>query len=371
MLSLADLLSADTEEQIFSVLLAFLSMVGFEVDAWQAGSVPRTILRAIARSLADQGKKIPNIAAGGYLDTASLAGSAWVDLLVWSHYQLTRKTADATRGNLVLVDAGGGPHTYLAQQLIFRGPGGLRYRNRVGATLPLNGTLPVEVEAEAPGAKYNVPTGSLFELLTSLPTVSVTAPPGVGGTWLTRAGTDTESDASLVERAKARWPGSGYILSTAPVYKAAALTASGEVVHARVFPHSPSPGQVRVVVAGAAGPVSGPALAAVQAYLDERASVVADVTVVNATLVVVTVQATLYCQAAYAGAALAAALEALAALQATLDLGSTVHRAALIEALMLPTGMVNVVLTTPAADVPIAADQIASLSASLTVQAVG
>ena len=60
----------------------------------------------------------------------------------------------------------------------------------------------------------------------------------------------------------------------------------------------------------------------------------------------------------------------LAAFQAALDLGETVYRAALIEVLMGPMGMVNVVLAAPATDVAVQPHELASLTASLTVQAV-
>lgn len=366
MLSLSDLLLADTEEQVLSVLLAFLSMVGFEVDSWQPTSVPRTMLRAVARAMADQGKRVQGIAAGGYLDTAK---SAWLDLLVWSHYQITRQPAVATRGKLRLVDNGGGPHVFLAGQLIFRGPGGLRYRNLDGGILGLNATLSVEVEAEAPGAKYNAVTGVSWELLTALPTVTVTNPPGTGGTWLTRPGADTESDGNVVIRAKARWPGLGYMLTTALVYRAAALAASAEVTRVRVFPHTPAPGYVRVVVAGAAGPISEPAFDAVEAYLTERLSVVVDLEVVNVELVPVPVIAVLYASPAYAPGMVEAGQQALAAFQGSLDLGQTVYLAALIEVLMGPTGMVDVKVSAPAVDTPLQSHQLASLVASLTVQA--
>ena len=366
MLSLAELLVADTEEQVFAVLLAFLQMGGFEVDAWQEGSVPRTMLRAVSRAMAGFSSLLSSIAGGGYLDTAR---AAWLDLLAWSHYHLERKAAVATRGIVRLTDAGGGPHPFVAEQLLFRS-GGLRFRNLADGEVPLNGFVDVEVQAEAPGLKYNVVTGATWELLTSLPTVVVTNPPGLDGTWLTRPGADAESDTSLAERCRARWPASGYLLTTAQVYRAAAITASAEVTRVRVFPHVPSEGTVTVVVAGPSGPVSEAALDAVEDYLDERAPVTVNVEIVNVTMVPVVVTATLYCRAAYAPGALAAAQAALAEFQAALDLGETVYRAALIEVLMGPMGMVNVALAAPAADVTVQPDELASLVASLSVQAV-
>lgn len=365
MLLLQDLLSADTEEQATSALLAFLSLAGFEVEAWQPGSVPRTMVRAFARAFASSARRMASIAAGGYLDTAR---AAWLDLLAWSHYQLTRKSAVATRGYLLFTDAGGGPHMTAPGQLILQGPGGLRYRTISGGEIPLSDSVYLQVEAEAPGEKYNVPTGSDFELLTPLPTVTVTAPPQPGtGSWLTVAGSDAESDASLIERCRARWPGTGYLLTTRGVYRAAALTASGEVTRVQVFPHFPQPGSVRVVVAGTGGPVSAAALAAVQTYLAERASVVVDVTVINASPQQQAVQATIFVQAAYAAGALARAQDALAALQQRLDLGAPLYRAHLLDALFHASGVENVTVQLPALDQVAAQDAYWSLIPLLTV----
>ncbi len=368
MLSLSELLVADTEEQVLSVLLAFLRLVGFEPDAWQAGSVPRTLLRAVARAMASQASKIAAIAAGGYLDTAR---SAWLDLLAWSHYQLSRKPAVATRGWILLTDHGGGPHTVLPGQLILQGPGALRFRNLSGGSLPAFGTLAIEVEAEAPGSKYNLVTGSPWELLTSLPTVTATNPaPDDADTWLSRSGADTEGDASLIERCKARWPGSGYLLTTAAVYRAAALAASAEVTRVRVFPHDPAPGHVRVVIAGTGSYLSNAAIDAVQDYMDERASVVTTVEVEEALPRPQGVQATIYVQAAYAPTTEAAALAALTAFQQRQDLGETAYRAAFYGVLMALPGVVNVVLNLPVNDVLLDPNQFLLLNPTITVEPV-
>ena len=64
--------------------------------------------------------------------------------------------------------------------------------------------------------------------------------------------------------AAGRWPAAGYLLTTAQVYRAAAVTASAEVTRVRVFPHVPSSGNVAWWSRGPSGPVSEEAIDAVE-----------------------------------------------------------------------------------------------------------
>lgn len=365
-LSFSDLIIADTAADALDALLAFLESAGFPTTSWQDGSVPKTLVEGEANAYADMSALIAAIARGGYLDTAT---GDWLTLLAQDFYALTRKAAVATRGTFRLTDGGGGPHTFLAGELIVTSASGLRYRNLAGGTLNASSTLDVTFEAEATGAAYNLPTSSTLGLTTSLPTVTVTNPGGVGG-WITVQGADEEGDASLRLRCKARWPATTYMLSTAATYQAAALTASAEVTKVKVFPNNPEPGQVKIVLAGTSGAVSAGAVTDVTTYITDRLPLCVNATISSAAALTVSVVAELQCEAAYAGTVQAEAETALAALQASLAIGATVYRSALIEALMTPTGMVNVVLTSPALDTALTSTQVAVLSSSLTVLAV-
>lgn len=366
-LSFSDLIVPDTKEEAWDALLAFLESAGFPVTSWEDGSVPKTLTEGEAEAYADLSAVVAAIAKGGYLDTAP---SAWLTFLAQDIYGLPRKAAVQTKGTFRLTDAGGGPHTFTAGELIVTSSSGLRYRNSAGGTVPLSGTLDATFEAEATGATYNLPTDATLTLTTSLPTVTVTNPGLLGGSWITQQGANEESDASLRTRCQARWPATTYMLSTAATYQAAALTASAEVTKVKVFPNDPEPGQVKVVLAGTSGAVSGGAVSDVEAYIEDRLPLCVNASVVSAANLAITVTAELQCQAAYASAVLAQAEAALAALQAALDIGATVYRSALIEALMSPDGLVNVSLSTPASDQALTATQVATFTAALTVLAV-
>lgn len=365
-LALADLIVPDTKEQAILALLGYLESAGFEATSWQAGSVPRTLTEGEAEAYADLSEVVAAIARGGLVD---LAEGPWLTLLGQDFYGLPRLTAVQTKGTFRLTDAGGGPHTFTAGSVIVTDANGLRFRNSAGGTLNLNSTLDVAFEAEVTGAKYNLVTNATLELLTSLATVTVTNPGGVDG-WITQQGADEESDQSYRARLKARWPATTYMLSTKATYEAAARTASAEVTKVKVFPNNPEPGQVKIVLAGSAGAVSGAAVTAVETYIEDRLTLCVNATVESAAVLTVPVQAQLQCEAAYVDTVKPQAEAKLAELQASLAIGGTVYLSALTEALMAPTGMANVVLSIPATDTILTNTQIAVFSPTLTVLAV-
>jgi len=365
-LSLSDLIVPATKEEALLTLLGLLESAGFEATSWQAGSVPRTLVEGEAEAYADASELISLIARSGLVD---LAEGGWLTLLGQDIYGLPRLSAVQTKGTFRLTDAGGGPHTFTAGSLIVTDANGLRFRNAAGGTLTLNGTLDVVFEAEATGAKYNLVTNASLELLTSLATVTVTNPGGVDG-WITQQGADEESDANYRTRLKARWPGTTYMLSTKATYEAAARTASAEVTKVKVFPNNPSPGQVKIVLAGSAGAVSGAAITAVEAYIEDRLPLCVNATVASAEVLILLVQAQLQCEAAYVDTVKPQAEAKLAEFQASLAIGGAVYRSALIEALMAPTGMVNTVLSIPDINAILTNTQIAVFVPNLTVLAV-
>jgi hypothetical protein len=120
-----------------------------------------------------------------------------------------------------------------------------------------------------------------------------------------------------------------------------------------------------VYLAGAAGAITdAPTIAAVDAYMQPRQALTADLDVIGATNDAVAIAAVVY----HTGAAPQTELaNLLTAYQAALAIGDgvgagTVYRAQLIEILMTPAGVVNVVLATPAGDYVPAKGHIAQLA---------
>jgi uncharacterized phage protein gp47/JayE len=366
--TLDDLIKPAGEEGVRAFLYRLLDAGGFPTSSWASGSVPRRIVESLGVIGQDTLALIANLGRGGYLESAR---GVWLTLLARSFYLVERHPPVFARGIVVLADAAGnGPTVIAPRSLWATSTSGRRYQNVDGGTLPKNGTLPLTWEAESPGSLWNIPANTLNRLATPLPGVTVINPPLEVGklAWLAQAGTDEEPDESVRERCRARWPelGTG---TTALVYAAWAKTASDEITRLRVFENAPYNGQVRIVAASAAGALPPDALQAVRDYIEPRRTLTVKVTVDSATDVTVPVRGTLYVKAAFYRGAQKALSDALTAYQSTLDIGSPIYRAQLIEELMSPEGAINAVLLEPAVDTPIAQTAIATLVPNITVVA--
>ncbi len=357
--SLRSLLTPKSRDTILQELIDLLREKGFFITDWHPGGVGRTLLEVDAAALEDLYALVPAIAAGGYLATAQ---GPWLDLLAESAYDLRRHPATFARGRVVLTaEPGYGPYTLEPGDLWLGTPDGLRYHNTTGGVLPMGGTLEVEVQAESPGSRYNVPAGAISILHTPLPGVSVTNPPD----WLLEAARDKETDEELRRRARLRWASLG-TGATRAAYEFWALTAHPTVTKVRVLDDHPrGQGTVDVVIWGEGG-LGDDVVSAVDAYIQERRPLTADVAVYSATPRTVDVEATVYVRAGYLFQAQAVVAEELAALQRATPIGGILYRSALIEALFARPYAVNVVLAQPTGDVVLGTVEALVLAPSLT-----
>lgn len=353
-----------------------LTVPNFNATDWHAGSTPLTLVEKDAEANEDFAATIKNIAKGGLLNTAE---DDWLDLLLYNVYGTTRDSGEATQGTVRLSDlASGGPFTIIPGQLWVGTSLGLRYTNMTGGTLTLGGTLDLPFRAEANGAQYNVGNGSINQLFTSLPGVGVANPgPGSGVTWITTQGRNRETDQEARARAMLKWPA----LSVGAVedsYKLWATEASDNVTRTKVRASPTVAGQVDVYLAGPGGPVDGATVTAVEDYIAPRVPLTSVSNVQSATGVPVSVTATVYVAAGFSasvGVGVAQNLSALAqgGLNTNLErlegipIGGAVYMTALIEQMMLPAGVRNVVMTLPAADVVLDVDEVATFTQAITI----
>lgn len=365
-LPLSELLAGQTTDETLSTLVALAAVAGFPAYSWQSGTVPRTFFELEALTYADLTQVIGAIASGGFVDYAE---GPWLTLRAAQGYNLQRAPAVYTRGTFTLTDGGGiGPYDITADGQVVIQSGGVRYRSVssdgyvLPLTLPASGTLTLVFEAEVPGIGGNLPDGAAFEMVTSLPGVTVAQFTPPGGTWITQQGSDEESDVALRQRCKDRWGELGYG-ATEAAYRFWAATASNEVTRVAVA-EAVGDGTVSVYVAGAAGAISAPGLAAVEAYIDARRPQCVVPTAYNATQVTVALTGEVKVRAAQLATAQAAANVALSTLFSTIPIGGTVYRAP-VEAAILGAnpGVINVVLTT-AAEVPLASNEVAVVDTS-------
>lgn len=344
------------------------------VTAWQPGSVPLTLVENDAAVMEDLYATVGAIANSGLLESSA---GAWLDLLATNVYQLPRTAGVNTVGVATLTDAASaGPFSIADSQLWFAASNGLRYTNVGAYTLPLGGSLTITLKAERPGANYNVGNNTIATLVTSLPGVTVSNPNPGSGTWITVAGADTETDTALKVRCRARWPalGSG---TPSDAYKLWALTADASINRVKVLVNPSAAGQVLVYLAGAAGPVGAPAVTNANNYIQPRTPLCVVSVVASASALPVTVSGTVYVRTAYLASATAQVTSNLVALfgggtsvlgesMPGIDIGGTVYLSSIIEMIQEVTGVRNVALTLPAADIALTSLQVATLTQSLS-----
>lgn len=387
--------SEDVAQPSFTVgdiFMANVSAARFPATAWQPGSVPLKLVEADSDALAESEALGVAVAAGGFLEYAdpglpegSPAGP-WLRLLAASVYGLTWRSGIQAQGQVVLSDvAGQGPFTILPGQLVVASSGGRLYRNSTGGTLAASGTLTLTFTAEDVGASYNTPPGAVTQLLTVLPGVTVSNPViGSTGTWLTRQGTNPETQGELRNRCRNRWGTLG--TGGAPRgYSFWATDASAEVTRVQVTASTTLAGAVNVYLAGPAGPVSSQAVTDVQAALEKVAPTGVVPVALAATAASVTVSGTVRVPASLLAGAKATAEANLAALFAALPIGGDtgggtpgiLDREALVAAIRpqdafgrSTTGIIDLDLSLPAADLTFSVSEVAILSNTLTWTAV-
>ena len=356
----AQLTATVSESDMLQYFLTELAGKGLPTIAWQSGGIIYTLLKIEARAFSDMLGLVSLVAKGGLLDFAT---GDWLTLLAKSAYQLDRDPSKFAVGGVeVAVASGFGPITINPAQLWVVTPGGIRYNstNTGVVTLPAGpSNTVIPFRAEAPGAAANVAIGTLLSLTTPIPGVSVGFHDYGSGVWQTSQGADAELDEALKARCRAKWSTIG-LQKTVDGYVFLAENAPSDTRVTRVSVESLSPrgpGTVNVWIAGPAGPLSSGDETIVRNYVQARASAAADVQVQNATAVPFNVTATIYYKSAFTSA-VSQATENLTALVERTGLGGTIYKSAIIEALMLPDGVVNVVLSSPGSDTSIAANEV-------------
>lgn len=223
---------------------------------------------------------------------------------------------------------------------------GLEFRVTAAATIGGGGAAEAPVEAAADGAAGNLSAGARLVLLAPVAGIegeAEVAAPGLAG------GADAESDARLLDRLllRLRRPPHG---GAAHDYVQWALEVPGVT---RVWPVSESVGAVTVRFAVDGAP-HGPApnsgeIAAVQAYIDARRPVTAEVTALAPVLLPVDVTLSVTPDTTAVRAAVVAGLEALFAREGAP--GATILLSHVREAVSLSIGETDHVVAAPAADV--------------------
>lgn len=366
--TVADLIVARTADAIVTEQLDVLAGEEFPATSWQPGSVPRSLVKADATAMAAMDANVANLAKASFLDDAE---GDWLTLHARSRFDVTRVAATYTKGRVTLtVASGAGPYTISAAQLLVS-DGVRRWRSTNTSAVVVTSSAPVsiEVRAESAGAAYNVATGTITSVISpALAGLSVSNPVYASGMWITTAGTDRESDASVRARCRARWGTLGRGANDAAyVYWARTGHArAAEVTRATVV-WGLGDGTLTIYLAGPSGPVSSPVENAVGAWIESQKPGTDYPTVVSATAHVVSLMATIRVDAGSDSTEnRALATDALSAYIAGLDIGEDVDLGALYHAIYQAAGVLDVDIVQPIADVSVNSNEVATLSLSLT-----
>ena len=354
---LSDLLTPIPSDTLLQGILTQLAARGYPITDWESGGVFRTLLEVESATLADVYTLIPTIAGSGFL---RYAAGGWLDELALSEYNLTRKSSVFTVDTLTLTNTSTTAYTLRAGDIWVQSANGLRFNSLDAGVIPAGSSLAIRVQAEHPGSAYNLPRGTLTQLLTPFPGVTASNMAAVAV-----AGVDAESDSSLANRSRLRWAelGGG---ATKAAYEFWALSSSNSVTKVAVLDQHPrGQGTVDVLVWGEGGIGAGPVSSA-DAYIQARRPVTADVQVYAATEQVqpVTLRV-LLTTPALRPTAQSQIVASIAALQVATPIGGTLYRAALYEQAMLASGVINVIVDSPAGDLNLEMHQ--ALTINLTV----
>lgn len=364
MTTFAELQTAKSADTYLTEILATLAAQGFPVTAWQSGNAGRTLARADAAALADLRAVIAEVASGGYLDEAS---GDWLTLLAKGVFDLDRTSAEYAVGEVTLTcAAGAGPYNITEGSLVVS-DGTRRWRSTNTSTVVLSsgGTRVFEVKAESPGIAYNV-AGTLVTVIVSPALAGVTV--SAVTDWLTTSGAAEETDASLRARCRARWGtlGRGANDSAYLYWARTGHADAAQVTKAKVV-WGPGDGTLTVYLAGPSGAVSSPNVATVAAWINANKPGTDNPTVQSAIAIPVSLIATVTVTAASDSTAnRALATDALSAYVSGLDIAEDVDLGRLYEAFYAASGIIDVDISQPAADVSINNGEVASLSATIT-----
>lgn len=357
-LTLSQLLTAKTRDEMVSLMLTELQAKGFPVTHWLVGGMVRNLLETFARLLEDFSKLLVVVTAGGILEESE---GDWLTLLARSNYKTTRKDATFAEWDVTLACAtGAGPVNVTAGQLWAATSAGRLFNNKAAGVIPNGGSVTLRFKAESPGTAYNA--GPVNILKTTIPGVSISA------STLIESASDQETDAQLRERAQLQWT----LLATGATeatYKKWVLDSDVDIRRVYVKEHTPIPGTVTAWIARQDTTATGGDQLTAQTYLDDPVRKVMNVTpaVELAVEELVSVTGTALIKTADLANAQAVIGDNLLALFRALDIGDgnattgKLFRAEIVEVFMALPGMKNFTLTTPAADVSLAEGEVAVL----------
>lgn len=266
MLSISDLFTTPTADEVFEKFLDELETLGVGARSWRQGGVARTMLRVVAGSYAGFASVQRLAIRSMYLETAE---AGWLTVLARNVYGVARVEATFATGQVTLTNPGGGIYNGVqARTIQVRNPGtGKVYTNVAGFSLGAGSSVTIDVEALEQGSASSAAPGAVSQMVTTLGSTTCTNASAI-------VGLDQESDAALrtacrnrLAAISVRGPRGAY----AHAVRVAAVAGVPVNVNRVQVSASSSVGAVNVYVASASGVPSSGELTAIAASIEDIA----------------------------------------------------------------------------------------------------
>lgn len=368
--SLVSLLVEETKAEIYARGLAVATALGLPVTSWVAGDPTRSLYHYVAEVLSTLESMAAGFVGSGFLDYAA---GGWLTLLADQIYNVQRVEATYASTTVTLANTGGGIYVIAPGDVVVKNSTtGKTYTNVDGGTLlgsPLN--LDLVFTADESGSASSADATDIDTMVTTL--LGVTCSNATAA-----VGLDEEADTSVRDRCRAKL---GTLSATGPrdaydfVVRDSTLTGNTEITRSRTVADSVT-GDVTTYVAGSSGAVSGAAVTAAQAAVEEWAAplcITPTVSNCSSVTIAVTYSLWLYTSVGETAATIEAAVEdALDALFAARPIGGDIIAPAatgklyksLIESTIrgvYPTHAFRVSVSAPAADTSLGINEVAAL----------
>lgn len=191
MLSLNDLITPLTKEQVQASIYDVLGIVGVNTTTWKPGAVVRTMIAGTSIVIAGFSSLTAAIARSGFLE---LAEGDWLTLVARHVYAVEREEATFAEGEITLTNAGGGSFTLDPDDLVVSNPTtGKSYRNTLPFSLGALATITIPIRAIETGSASTSSPNTITEVETTLLGVTCTNAAAV-------VGRDAEQDPALRAR---------------------------------------------------------------------------------------------------------------------------------------------------------------------------
>jgi phage-related baseplate assembly protein len=369
-----DLITPVTRAEAQASLYEVYGILGLKTSSWKSGAVVRTMAVAQSVIISALSQLQAKIARLGFLE---LSEGVWLDAVAHFVYGIDRIPATFATGVLTLVNGGGGEYEVDPDDLIFTNPATkFTYRNTEHILLGPGVTLTnVAIRASVAGSGSTSEAGAITELTTTLLNVTCTNPADV-------IGRDEETDPQLRTRC-AESLGALSPFGPWDAYSSAVRNAkrpdSSSLGIVRIRPVKDGYGNVTVYVATATGEVLGdvddPAsdlgiASDAVARWAEPLAVNASVVSADPVVIAVTYEAWMYNTSGRSNTQVADEIQSrLSAFMAAQPIGGNkidtnpgrVYHDAIRSAIAaaFPGFIFHVVVTTPAADVELDANEVA------------